>query len=158
MAEMSRSAESPDGGVLVAPYALKYTYTRSTGRVLGTFFGGLRDGRVIGARTAGGRVLVPPAEYDPESGEAVAALVEVGTAGVVTSWTWVDLPRTSDPLAQPFAWALVTLDGADTAMLHAVDAGSAEGMRTGMRVRVRFAAERRGAITDIACFEPEEAS
>ncbi len=142
--------------MLVAPYALEYTYTRSTGAVLGTFFGGLRDGRVIGARTAGGRVLVPPSEYDPDSGEAVAALVEVATEGVVTTWTWVDAPRASDPLARGFAWALVKLDGADTAMLHAVDAGSAERMRTGMRVRARFAAQRRGAITDIACFEPAE--
>jgi hypothetical protein len=28
-------------------------------------------------------------------------------------------------------------------------------MRTGMRVRARFREERTGAITDIACFEPE---
>lgn len=151
-------SESPDDGVLVAPYALQYTYTRSTGEVLGTFFGGLREGRIVGARTAGGRVLVPPSEYDPQSGEAVAALVEVATEGVVTTWTWVDVPRASDPLPHGFAWALVKLDGADTAMLHAVDAGSAAQMRTGMRVKARFAGERRGAITDLACFEPAEAT
>jgi uncharacterized OB-fold protein len=31
-------------------------------------------------------------------------------------------------------------------------------MRTGMRVRARWAAERGTGITDIACFEPEAAS
>ena len=41
-------------------------------------------------------------------------------------------------------------------MLHAVDAGSPDAMRTGMRVQVRWADEREGAITDIACFEPVE--
>ena len=48
------------------------------------------------------------------------------------------------------------MDGADTGLLHAVDAGSADAMRTGMAVRVRWRDEREGAITDIACFEPVE--
>jgi len=39
-------------------------------------------------------------------------------------------------------------------MLHAVDTGSAAAMRTGMRVRPRWAAERTGSIRDIECFEP----
>jgi uncharacterized OB-fold protein len=51
---------------------------------------------------------------------------------------------------------LIQLDGADTAMLHAVDAGSIDRMHTGMRVKVRWAAARSGRIEDIACFEPEE--
>ena len=42
-------------------------------------------------------------------------------------------------------------------MLHAVDAGSPDAMSTGLRVRIRWADERTGAIGDIACFEPEEA-
>ena len=46
------------------------------------------------------------------------------------------------------------LDGADTGLLHALDAGSPDRVSTGMRVRVRWADEREGAITDIACFEP----
>ena len=43
-------------------------------------------------------------------------------------------------------------------MLHAVDAGSPEAMATGMRVKVRWRAEREGNITDIECFEPLSAS
>jgi uncharacterized OB-fold protein len=42
-------------------------------------------------------------------------------------------------------------------MLHAVDAGSAERMRTGMRVRPRWSGPGGTGITDIACFEPDEA-
>ena len=41
-------------------------------------------------------------------------------------------------------------------MLHAVDAGSPEAMSTGMRVKVRWRAEREGNITDIECFEPPD--
>ena len=141
--------------VLSAPYVLEYTYRRSVGPVLGRFLAGLREGRVLGARTAGGRVLVPPSEYDPETSEPVGDLVEAGQTGVVTTWTWVDAPRPRHPLQRPFAWALVKLDGADTPMLHAVDAGSVESMRSGMRVRVRWREPKGGEIADIACFEPE---
>jgi uncharacterized OB-fold protein len=64
-------------------------------------------------------------------------------------------PLAGQPLAHPFAWALIRLDGADTAMLHAVDAGSEANMKTGMRVRARWRAERDGRIQDIECFEAE---
>ena len=141
---------------LTAPHRLQYTYKRSTGPVLGRFFGGLRDGRILGVRRQDGRVLVPPKEYDPDSGAALSELVEVGDAGTVKSWAWVSQPREKQPVGRPFAYALIQLDGADSPLLHAVDAGDERRMRTGMRVRARWAAERIGAIRDIACFEPSE--
>jgi uncharacterized protein len=147
---------APRPGSLSAPYVLEYTYRRSVGDVIGRFFGALRDGRIEGVRTRTGKVLVPPTEYDPETGEAVGEPVEVGQAGIVVTWSWVASPRKNQPLATPFAWALVKLDGADTAMLHAVDA-KREDMKTGMRVRARWRAERVGEIQDLACFEPDVA-
>jgi uncharacterized OB-fold protein len=143
---------------LVAPYVLQFTYSRTTGPVIGRFLTGLRDGRIEGVRTKSGKVLVPPVEYDPETSEPTTDFVEVGQAGVVTTWTWISEPRGLHPLQKPFAFALVKLDGADTAITHAVDAGSEAAMKTGMRVKVRWAAERVGYITDIACFEPEAVS
>ena len=143
------------GDLLTAPYVLEYTYQRSTGPVIGRFLTALRDARIEGVRTAGGRVLVPPLEYDPDSSEPTGEAVEVGQSGVVTTWSWVGAPRRFHPLAHPFAWALIRLDGADTAMLHAVDAGDAAAMRTGMRVTARWRAERIGSIKDIECFVPE---
>ena len=141
--------------VLSAPNILEYPYERSTGPVIGRFMTGLRDGRIEGIRTTDGRVLVPPTEYDPDTGEAIGEFVEVGQAGVVTTWAWVSDPRPEHPLDRPFAWALVRLDGADTALLHAVDAGDQSRMATGMRVQVRWRDEREGDIHDIACFVPE---
>ncbi len=98
----------------------------------------------------------PPFEYDPVTFAPPAELVEVGPEGSVVSWSWAPEPLEGQPLAHPFAWALIRLDGAGTAMLHAVDAGSAAAMRTGMRVRVRWAVSTAGDIRDIACFEPCE--
>jgi uncharacterized OB-fold protein len=145
-----------DDAPLTALHHLEYTYRRSVGPVLGRFFAGLRERRIEGVRTRAGRVLVPPAEYDPETGEATSdEFVPVGPGGTVTGWTWVAKPRAKQPLAQPFAFALIKLDGADTPLLHAVDALDESRMRTGMRVRPRWRDETRGEIGDIACFEPE---
>jgi uncharacterized OB-fold protein len=141
-----------------AEHVLAYDYRRSVGPVLGRFFTGLREGRILGTRAPGGRVLVPPMEYDPETGEGLSELVEVGPGGSVTTWCWVARPRERHPLARPFAFALLRLDGASSGMLHAVDAGDEGRMRTGMRVRPRWRAQRRGEIGDIECFEPEDAA
>jgi uncharacterized OB-fold protein len=135
--------------LLTAPYVLEYTYQRSTGPVIGRFLGALRDRRIEGVRTAGGRVLCPPVEYDPETGEATGELVEVGPAGTVMTWAWVSQPRRFHPLDRPFAWALIKLDGADTALLHAVDGE----VTTGARVTARWRDQRIGSIRDLECFE-----
>ena len=50
-------------------HVLEYPYVRSVGPVVGAFLTGFRDGRVVGTRGTGGRVLVPPTEYDPDTGE-----------------------------------------------------------------------------------------
>lgn len=152
---MAVARSDPAAEVLQAPHVLDYSYTRSTGPVLGAFLTGLRDRRVLGARCPDGRVLVPPQEYDPLTAEATEAeLVPVAAEGVVTAWSWNPRPRPGQPLGRPFAWALVRLDGADTALLHGCDVASPALMRTGLRVRIRWAAERTGSIHDIACFTP----
>jgi uncharacterized OB-fold protein len=145
----------PDAEVLSAPLVLEYPFRRTVGRVQSAFLTGLREQLVLGIRTRDGRVLCPPVEYDPVTSDELDELVELGTSGTVTTWSWEPAPRPGQPLDRPFAWALVRMDGADTGLLHAVDAGSPEAMATGMRVRIRWADERTGAIGDIACFAPE---
>ncbi len=139
---------------LSAPVTVAFDYTRSTGPVIGRFLTGLRDGQVVGARTSDGKVVVPPPEYDPVTHEAVTDFVDVEPTGTVTSWTWVSEPVAGQPFSRPFAFVLVTLDGADVPILHGLDVTSPDDVSTGMRVQVRWADERVGAITDIACFEP----
>ncbi|TCP45373.1 hypothetical protein EV191_11615 [Tamaricihabitans halophyticus] len=138
---------------LQAPLDIGFDYTRSLGPVLGRFMAGLAARRIHGVRGSDGRVLVPPVEYDPSTAAPLTELVEVANEGTVVSWTWVSEPLADQPLARPFAWALIRLDGADTPMLHAVDAGPEDRVSTGMRVRARWAPEPAGRITDIECFE-----
>ena len=139
--------------VLRAPLVLEYPFRRTTGPVIGAFFTALREGRLIGIRDRAGKVLVPPVEYDPASGEPLTELVPVASEGEVVTWSWNERVREGQPFDRPFAWAMVRLDGADTPMLHAVDAPK-DAMRSGLRVRARFAEERIGALEDLACFEP----
>jgi uncharacterized OB-fold protein len=148
-----------DSEVLHAEHRLEYPYSRSTGPVIGAFLTALRDGRFVGATGATGQVIVPPTEYDPVTGDDVGELVEVGPGGTIETWAWVSTPLRKHPLQTPFAWALITLDGADTAMLHIVDAGTESAMSTGMRVTATFkpAEERIGAMADLVSFVPEGA-
>ena len=138
---------------LSAPLDVGFDYTRSLGPTLGRFLSDLRRRRVTGIRGSDGRVHVPPLEYDPVTAERLHEFVDVAATGVVRGWSWIPEPLEGQPLDRPFAWALIQLDGADTSLLHAVDAGSPDHISTGARVRVRWRGERVGAITDIECFE-----
>lgn len=142
---------------LEAPVTVAFDYTRSVGPVLGRFFTGLRDHRIVGARLSDGRVAVPPPEFDPVTHVEPAEFVDVADRGVVTSWTWVSEPVAGQPLDHPFAFALITLDGATTPWLHAVDVDSPDDIHTGLRVQARWSSETTGVITDLV-FEPEGAA
>jgi uncharacterized OB-fold protein len=144
--------------VLRAPLVIEYPFSRTTGPVIGAFLTGLREQIIVGTKAKDGRVLVPPMEYDPTTGEALTELVEVGPAGAVTTYAWVTRPMPKHPVQQPFAWALIKLDGADSALLHAVDVGETSTVSTGMRVVPRWREEREGHINDIECFVPERKS
>nr|WP_246361244.1 OB-fold nucleic acid binding domain-containing protein [Haloechinothrix aidingensis] len=142
---------------LHAPLEIGFDYTRSLGPVLTHFMTQLANRRITGIRGSDGRVHVPPVEYDPHTAEALTEFVDVSDVGTVRTWSWVSHPVEGQPIQRPFAWALITLDGADTALLHAVDVNSTEQIHTGMRVRVRWADEPIGHITDIAYFVPADA-
>lgn len=144
--------------VLRGPHVLEYPYRRSLGPVLSRFFTSLRERRFEGIRARDGRVLVPPQEYDPETGEELGEFVPVGPGGEIVSWSWVSRPRRKQPLDRPFAYALVRLDGADVPLLHAVDAGEESRLSVGARVVPRWAEEPSGGINDLVCFELEEKS
>lgn len=149
---------TPELEPLSAPLDLQFDYTRSAGPIIGRFLGALRKGRIIGIRGSDGRVHVPPVEFDPVTAEPLSEFVEVAATGTVTTWSWVADPVEGNPSDTPFAFALVRLDGADTAMLHTVYVDGPEQMSTGMRVRAVWASEPRGAVQDIAHFTPDEST
>lgn len=140
--------------VLSQSFELGFTYTRSTGPVVGRFLTALKQRQLVGNRGADGKVYSPPVEYDPVTAEPVSDFVDLADTGIVQSWVWVSEPRVRHPLDKPFAFALINIDGANVPMLHVVDAAAESAMVSGMKVKVRWAETTRGHITDIACFEP----
>ena len=85
---------------------LEFPYSRTLGPVVGAFFAGLREHTILGVRTGDGRVLVPPLEYDPNTGEALApSSSKSDRSAPCESWTWVSEPTPKHPLDRPFAFA-----------------------------------------------------
>ncbi len=144
-----------EDGSLMAPLRLFYPYDRTVGATLGRFLISLSVRKIEGTRGSDGVVHVPPAEFDPVTGSSLDDWVQVGDAGEVLTWSWQPEPFADNTLQQPFAWALIRLDGADTPMLHAVRVANQNDMASGMRVRAVWASEPTPSITAIMCFEAE---
>jgi uncharacterized OB-fold protein len=139
--------------ILNQAFELGFTYTRSTGPVIGRFLTELKQRRIVGNKASDGRVIVPPMEFDPDTAAALTEFVPVAEEGEVVSWAWVKQPREAHPMDRPFAWAMIKLDGADVPMVHCIAAESEDSVSTGARVRAVWADETIGFITDIKCFE-----
>jgi uncharacterized OB-fold protein len=135
---------------------LEFPYKHSTGEVVGRFLAGLKEQKTIwGRRVAGQGVVVPPLDYSEIDGSADGEWVRVSDEGVVTAVAVVRTPiERLHPFTTPFAFVLVRLDGADTAMAHVVK-DRLDALRVGSRVRAVWApdGERHGTIRDIGCFE-----
>lgn len=131
-----------------------FPYTHSTGPVVGRALAALRDGVILGARcTRCATVNVPAREWCEVCGGAAETLVPVGPAGTVRVSARVHEPNALAPVAGPFWWIVVRLDGAGTDLIHLARTE----VRAGERVRARWRVEQIGAITDIECFEPGDA-
>lgn len=154
---VSESNVSVENGRLTAPFVLEYSYKRATGPIIGDFLTGLRDGKILGGKTARGPVVCPPHECDPLTGEDLEGLVEVGPGGVLETFAVVHKPLPSHPKQEAFAFATIRLDGADTAITHVVMHDDLSALKKGQRVTAVFAKERTGFITDIDHFALEEA-
>lgn len=155
------AVSAPDSGrVLSAPLRVAFDYTRSTGPLLGAFMTALRERHVVGIRTSDDRVVVPPVEFDPVTYAPLSTddLVPVADHGAVLTWTWVSEPVAGQPLSEPFAFALIALDGATAPLLHAVKASGPSDLTTGMHVRAVWSDNPQGHITDIRFFEPVSAA
>jgi uncharacterized OB-fold protein len=138
----------------------EFPYKHSTGETIGRFLAGLKEQkRIWGQRVAGLGVVVPPFGYSEVDGSPAGEWVEVKPTGVVTAVAVVHEPVPGlHPLPVPFAFVLVRLDGADTALAHVVKDDVAR-LRVGARVEAVWApdGERVGSIRDIACFRLVEA-
>jgi hypothetical protein len=136
-----------------SPIEIVYPYKHSTGPIVGRALAAFAAGRILGSRCdVCGLVGVPARDWCDHCGGATRETMACGPGGVVTAVARVHEPTDIAPDVE--AWALIRVDGAGTDLVHAVR-GVVE---AGDRVRPVWRVERRGAITDIECFERGEAS
>ena len=135
--------------------AMEFPYRHSTGETIGRFLAGLKEQKKIwGQRVTGQGVVVPPHGYSEIDGSAAGEWVEVANRGVVVGFAKVHRPLENlHPSNEPFAFVLVKLDGADTALPHYVT-GDLSKITVGARVEAVWRAdeERVGSLRDIASF------
>jgi len=134
---------------------MEFPYRHSTGETIGRFLAGLKEQKKIwGQRVAGQGVVVPPVGYSEIDGSAASEWVEVADRGVVTAFAIVHHPiERLHPFDRAFAFVLVKLDGADTALAHVVKDDLAR-VRVGAKVEAVWKpdGERVGSLRDIECF------
>ena len=82
--------------------------------------------------------------------------VPVSDEGIIVAFSVITVPytdpNTGEPKKLPFTAAYIKLDGTDSNILHCLNEGDGSKIRTGMKVKARWAAERKG-FTDIMHFK-----
>lgn len=148
------------GRVITDQVTLRYDY--ALGEVAGKFMDGLRQGKILATRCSkSGMTYLPPRSYCERSFEPCDAWVEAGAEGIVECSTIV-VRGFEGKRKPPVAIAFVRLEGMDSAIGNYVDEldlsdyeRAMDRIAPGRRMRVKFAAERDGRITDFS-FVPVE--
>jgi uncharacterized OB-fold protein len=131
-------------------------YTWWAGETTGRFLKALRDEqKIVGNRCDGcNRVFVPPRKTCPTCFTPNETWNTVANEGVVVAFTVARRQLAAIPRKVPVIFALIRLDGADTALLHTIGGAEPGQVAIGMRVRACFADRPEATIRAISHFEP----
>lgn len=150
---MSEPKTSDRGDVITETVTLRYDY--ALGEVAGRFMAGLKEGKILATRCSKSALTyLPPRSYCERSFEKCDSWVEAGLEGVIEASTIV-VRGFEGKRKPPVAIAFVRLDRTDSAIGNYVDGldlsdfdAAMLKIAPGKRVRVEFAPERAGRITD----------
>jgi uncharacterized protein len=134
---------------------LQYDY--ALGEVAGRFMAGLKDGKILATRCSKSALTyLPPRSYCERTFEKCDSWVEAGSEGTIETSTIV-VRGFEGKRKPPVAIAFVRLDGTDSAIGNYVDGldlsdyeAAMQRIAPGKRVKVKFASEREGRITDFS--------
>jgi uncharacterized OB-fold protein len=145
-------------GVEPAVYksAINVPYHWWAGETATRFFAAIRDERkFMGTKCLKcSTVFLPPRKNCIYCFTENEEWVSLGNEGKLVSYTVARRPLAALPKKPPVIYGLIKLDGADTALLHMLDEVSPADLKIGMRMRAKFADERKGTIMDIEYFKP----
>jgi uncharacterized OB-fold protein len=151
--------EFQKGKVCTTRWTADARYAFDRGIAMGRYLAGLKAGKLVAARcTSCGRTLIPPRAFCELCFRPVDDWVTVKDTGTINTFslcyvTW-DVQRVKEPQIP----AVIEIDGASPGLgiMHLIAGIDPSKVRRGMRVRAVWkpAAERTGAITDIAYWKP----
>ncbi|HET90587.1 MAG TPA: Zn-ribbon domain-containing OB-fold protein [Chloroflexi bacterium] len=154
-----RSKDFEEGNVLFETWDPNARYAWDAGVAIGRYLQGLKAGQLIGRHCPEcDRVLIPPRMFCETCFRPTDRWVELEDTGAIITFsrcyvTW-DMIRITDPQIP----AVIEIDGASPGMgiMHMLSEVDPDEVQIGMRVQAVWkpAAERIGAITDIAYFKP----
>ena len=140
---------------ITTPVRLEYDY--SAGSAASMFLRGLKEKKIIGARSREGEpVMVPPRGADPRTAELTPEAVEISDKGTLVSYSIVRVPSQNIDFELPYVCANVLLDGAGLAFFHVLQNCPLEDVRLGMRVQAKWAPDDQldTSVSSIEYFEP----
>jgi hypothetical protein len=138
----------------------KYRWT--TGRAMGRFLDGLRQGKLVASRCPAkcGRTLFPPRAFCELDFVPVEEFLEVEDTGTLETYSISYLDTDARRIEVPIIVGVISIDGASPkmGMMHYIGDVDKEDVHIGMKVKAvwRPPEQRTGAVTDIAHFRPLE--
>ena len=126
--------EAPDVTLIRTPVSLDYDY--SAGESASRFLRAIEQGKLLGQRCpVDGRVYFPSRGSCPQHAVTFGdETVELSDKGTIVTFSIVRVPSANIPLELPYITVNVLLDGADTILMHVLDA-NLDAVHMGMRVQ-----------------------
>jgi uncharacterized OB-fold protein len=136
--------------------SMRIPYRWAAGMTATRFYQEIAQGqKIFGTRCPKcARVLMPARQSCSQCFQETNEWVEVGPTGVVKTFTVAHYQVAAQQFKSPIIYALIQLDGADTAFIHHLRDVDAKDVKTGMRVTAVFAEKASGNILDIEYFKP----
>jgi uncharacterized OB-fold protein len=143
---------------MVVHSQISVPYSWWAGDTAGRFLTALRDEQTIMGMRCGRceRVFVPPRKTCPTCFTENKTWTAVSNEGTVTAFTVARRQLAAIARPVPVVFALIRLDGADTALLHTIGRIDPDRVSIGMRVRACFSKDAGATMAAISHFEPAE--
>jgi len=116
-----------------------------------------KNGKIMGAKCKKCSIVyVPPRMYCEKCFNKLEEWMNVGTKGVIQTYTVAHIDLNGDKLEKPMIYAMVKIDDTDGGLIHKVEGIAPEKVRIGMKVEAVFKpkGKREGSINDISHFKP----
>jgi len=117
------------------------------------------NGRIMGAKCPSCNVVyVPPRMYCEKCFAKLEKWIDVGTKGVIHTFTVATIDVDGKKLEKPVIYALIKFEKTCGGLIHKIGEAKPEKVKIGMKVEAVFkpSYERKASINDIEYFKPTE--